>query len=78
MPDDSGGPFLGSPPYFTWLGRIRIEESGARSQWRLPWVGHLRNSIFHLVPMGRRGGSGLRGVGQEAGGASLGWAVLRN
>jgi hypothetical protein len=21
MPDDSGGPFLGSPPYFTWLPR---------------------------------------------------------
>ncbi len=37
----------------------------------------LRNSIFYLVPMGSRGGSGLRGGGPEASGASLGRAISR-
>jgi hypothetical protein len=48
------------------------EASGASLGWEI-----LRNSIFHLVPMGRRGGSGLRGGGAEASGASLGRAISR-
>ncbi len=49
----------------------------ARSRWRLPWVGHFVEVNFYLVPMGRRGGSGLRGGGPEDSGASLGRAISR-
>jgi hypothetical protein len=48
------------------------EASGASLGWAI-----LRNSIFYLVPMGRRGGSGVRGGGPEASGASLGLAISR-
>ncbi len=51
----------------------RPEASGSSLGWSIS-----RNSIFYLVPMGRRGGSGLRGGKPEASGISLVWAILRN
>jgi hypothetical protein len=59
-------------------GWIRIEGRRARGRWRLTWVGHFKELHFLPFPMGRQGGSGLRGIGPEVGGTSLGWAISRN
>ncbi len=88
-----GSPEPSDPPSLGWAiswnsiflpgshgetGRIRIEGSWARSRWLLPRVSHVEELNFYLVPMGRRGGSGLRGGRPEVDGASLRWGILRN
>ncbi len=67
-----------SPGSHGEAGRIRIEESWPEAgSASLGWT-ISRNSFIYLGPMGRQGGSGLKGGGPEAGGASLGWTISRN